>query len=490
MTKALRTTDKESFTDKLNSVQKRQSMKLAIMSAVLAIIWDCCGGGKTLALLAIKLGAEELYVGILGFALQISMLLSVLTYSAIEHKGKRTVMIKWLGISGIFTAIVIFIPLTAEMVNRAFSLGILLILAFCMRAAFAMGQSGWFPLLHDFVPKRLTGRFFGRLRTSWHTSLLIGFLFIAFFLQKDPPWWKFSVLFGIAAGATGFRLLTFINIAEKKPRTDKLSKVTLFERFRDVLSNKDMRAYAILLSSLAMLTVPTIPFQIKLLKNLDYSEKFIMVGMAVLSVGAIVSMTAWGKLADKFGNRHIYTICLLGMPVVMLGWAGVDSGKQFYILLLFFLFNLINSGVSIANTRYMMGIVPADKQNRLNIFRMFVFICAAFASMFFGLFLHVCRGVDIAVRVGEAGFNVNNYDLMFMIIAAGYIVPFILSRKLKQSGDRRTTEVVGIALRPLASILPSWTAVLKKGDKYRGDGRGNEKNKGRNGSGEGGGGAK
>ena len=61
----------------------------------------------------------------------------------------------------------------------------------------SIGWAGWFPMLQDNVPSRITGKFFGTFRMYWQTGVLIVSLLIAWFLGKDPAWWKFCVVFGV-----------------------------------------------------------------------------------------------------------------------------------------------------------------------------------------------------------------------------------------------------------------------------------------------------
>ncbi|NLE67533.1 MAG: hypothetical protein GX608_08945 [Lentisphaerae bacterium] len=44
-----------------------------------------------------------------------------------------------------------------------------------------LGFAGWFPLINDNVPGETRGRFFGRLRTTWQSALIISTALLGWF---------------------------------------------------------------------------------------------------------------------------------------------------------------------------------------------------------------------------------------------------------------------------------------------------------------------
>ena len=68
--------------------------------------------------------------------------------------------------------------------------------------------------------------------------------------------------------------------------------------------------------------------------------------LKALSIGGIISLRGWGKLADRFGNRSIFPISHIGMMVATAAWVLVDEeplGKSLTVLI-FLAIGIFNSG--------------------------------------------------------------------------------------------------------------------------------------------------
>ena len=187
--------------------------------------------------------------------------------------------------------------------------------------------AAWFPLLHDVVPSRVTGRFFGNLRTSYQAVSLTTLLLLAWFLGTDAPWWKFQIVFTIAVLFYIFRLLAILPVSENAVDKKKVKKITIPQRIKEVWRQKNLRIIIFYLSSYMMAFVIAEPFKIKFLKNLGYGDGFIIAATAMMSLGAIVSLHLWGKLADRFGNHSIFTITNFSLPVITLLWLFVEKNS-------------------------------------------------------------------------------------------------------------------------------------------------------------------
>ena len=180
--------------------QRRISMKWAYISTISAIIGGGCLVGSVANLLIIKLGASEAYLGLFSFATIAPFVASILTLSHIERLGKRRVLLFWFGISSLFAIPFILIPVFLNFFGFTPEICLLIILVstFLRSMTTALGLTGWFPILQDNVPKQVTGRFFGRLRTVWQIANFLFILFVAFFFGSNTDLWKFEVVFIVA----------------------------------------------------------------------------------------------------------------------------------------------------------------------------------------------------------------------------------------------------------------------------------------------------
>ena len=87
--------DNNSKGKRMTPRQRRRSMFYAKIGAIHAVIGLVCLGGGVLTLAALKLGAGEVYLGLLNFVIFGALAFRFLTMSAVEKQGKRKVMFLW-----------------------------------------------------------------------------------------------------------------------------------------------------------------------------------------------------------------------------------------------------------------------------------------------------------------------------------------------------------------------------------------------------------
>jgi MFS family permease len=444
--------DNQRTARRLTKKQRRRSITFAMLGAISAVTGGCCVGGNVLNLAVLKLGASEVYLGVLSFVTMGSWCFRVFTMSAIERVGKRRVMLFWYWVVLLFILPFVFIPFLARLWPPWACLALLLIASLGRNITYALGNTGWFPLLQDVVPRQITGRFFANMRTGWQTASLITILVCAFFLGRNPEWWKFQVIFIFGFLAYLLRAFSIIPLAENPPQQARREQQPgIAARFRETFGVPEMRILIFYIFTYMLAATMTEPFKIKLLKDLGYTYRFILAAAAMIGAGAIISLRPWGKLADRFGNRFIFTIAHIGLFLCSLCWLLVGRNQFSPVLAfaLFFLWSLFHSGNGIAQTRYIMHTVPVGKQNYITIINVFLSLAAGLAPLLGGLFLAASRGLNL--RLGPVSFN--NYDFLFVVAALLFVLPHRFYKKLQVAHERPTMQVIGIVTRPLRNIF-------------------------------------
>ena len=430
----------------------RRSMRYATIAAITGILGMSCIDGPMLTLVAIKLGADEMFIGAVNFLIWGCVVFSIFSMTAMERFGKKKVLVFGHGLATIFIVPLLFLPWASGAWPIKASLGLLFAATLFRSASNALGGVGWFPILQDIVPKRITGKFFARLRISWQIAWLLAlFTMAAFLRQDDPKWWRFEVIFIAAILMYAIRTYALNQMQEKIVLAEPGSSPGIFQRFKVALTNRGLRIF--LLYILFYLCAHTMaqPFRIKLLKDFGYSYGFILAATAVGSLGAVASLRFWGKLADKFGNRSVFSLSHVGMIVTGLLWILVSPGAfgTCLVFVLFFVGWVFNSANGIAQTRYMMHIVPADKQYLLSIIHMVWGLSAATGPLLGGWFLSRTQWL----KFQSGAVTMNNYHILFIISALLFIVPHFLRKKLRGSKEASTIEVLTIITKPLRDTL-------------------------------------
>ena len=429
--------------------QRRTSMNFARIGACNAVVGACCISGHVLQLAAIKLGAGEVILGLLSVMLVSTWACRTFTMSAVEKHGKRKVMIFWKTISTICIIPFLFVPLFAGKWPQAVCLAIILAATLARVTAYALGNTGWFPLLHDIVPRRITGRFFANLRMTWQTAHLLTLLGISFFLGHNSAWWKFEIVFVVALIAYTIRTLCIIPMVENPNHKAEHTPPPVTKRFAEVFAVKELRMLTLYITSYMIAATVANPFKIKLLKDLDYSDGIVLAATSMIGVGALISLYFWGKLADKFGNRAILAITHIGMPISTVLWVFVDADSKILVFALFLIWSIFNSGNGIAMIRLLLHAIPSDRQNQINVIYVISDFLMGLAPLLAGLMLAITAGTTIQTPIN----TVNNYQIFFIVTASLFILPHLAIRGIKNTKDASTMQVIAIMARPLLNTL-------------------------------------
>jgi len=447
-------------TFRMSASARRRSIKYAFINVTVLVIGGTCISPSVLSLFALKLGAGEVFLGGLSFAILTPLAFSLFTLPTIEHKGKRSVMLKWYSIATIFLLPLLMLPGLAQVWPSQYCLAALLLSMFAMVSCRALGFTGWFPILQDIIPPRLTGRFFANLRTSWQTCVLITLFVVAWFLGDDPQWWKFRLLFAVAVFTFLVRVFTIIPMTENPPLKTRENRSTVTSIIKDFFQQKSGRSLFAYIITYAVAFGISVPFKIKLLKDLSYSEGFILTAVAMMNLGAIVSLRFWGKLADRFGNRFIFGITHIAMIATTLLWIFVrkDTFGTVLVFLLYLLGSIFNSGNGIAQTRYILHAIPSHKQSHVSLVNTAVFTTWGIAPLLGGLLLSLTQDLHLTLGTFEFG----NYQLLFVITAALFLLPHFLRLRLKLAKDTPTPQVLVFVLRPLINLLGPFIRIGRK----------------------------
>ena len=190
---------------------------------------------------------------------------------------------------------------------------------------------------------------------------------------------------------------------------------------------------------------------------MGYSDSFIIAASAILGLGAIVSLRFWGKLADRFGNRGIFSVSHIGMIVTTLMWLLVEKNTfgTVLILVLYFLLSVFNGANGIARTRYLLHAVPSAKQYYINIINILCNSSMAIGPLIGGFFLYNTRGMKFT----SGALHLNNYHFLFIITAMMFVIPHLLRKKLRTKKETPTTKVLAIVTRPVRNIFGSFIRI-------------------------------
>lgn len=263
-------------------------------------------------------------------------------------KGKKFLLLCW-ALFGILMGFVALIPSISH--NSGFVLRltvITIILAFLINLA---GATFWFPLLHDIIPENFRGRFFGRLRAIWSTTLFVATICSGLFLGSSPETWQFQVV--ILVGV----LLVFLrnSLVVRIPTPSKaLAMQDDFSHFRHHLKSitRDRQIgifsfYFVMLGSCAgFLSHPLVLY----MRNMGFSVRNNIVVFGFTTLGMVLALFFGGKAIDSLGTRRIFLLVHSTIFCMLLLLVGVPFiSYKYLVFLLSIIFVISGAAVAVSN---------------------------------------------------------------------------------------------------------------------------------------------
>ncbi|MFQ6615179.1 MAG: MFS transporter [Fidelibacterota bacterium] len=187
----------------------------------------------------------------------------------------------------------------------------------------AMGVSPWMSWMGDLVPEKSRGRYFGR------RNRIVGFVsfvsvtaagMILDRLSSVNPFSGFAVLFSIAFIGRFISSLMLAN--QYEPQVElKAPESYSFLRFLRRLHREDYGFFSLYIMLMMFAVYLASPLFIVLwLRVFEFSYMKFMILVSSASIASFITMTVWGKSADRFGNKSVLEVCSYLLTFVPLLW--------------------------------------------------------------------------------------------------------------------------------------------------------------------------
>lgn len=447
----------------IRSHHRRRSIRAAIMTSILHTMGCTCLLAGALQLYCLSLGADDFFLGLLTCSIWAGAPFLLLGISLMRRFGKRRILVFWGGIlPAILMAGAVVLPVFGHMgwLSSRWILYLLLFAVLARSIIDSIGAAGWFPLLQDNVPARITGKFFGSFRMYWQCSVLATTLLIAWFLGKDPGWWKFCVAFAVGEVCFIIKIFYLRQLKEKPVQNQTTSPPSTWQTIKLAVTNREMRYFLGYIFIYNIAAFMCLPFQIKYLKELGYSEGFIIFATSTISLGAILSLRYWGRLADRFGNRSVFNISHVGIIIAIACWLliGHNLFSAIFVFVLYGLWSVFQSANGIAQTRYMLHAVPETNQSMIVVVHTTLFLSIALAPLIGGL----CLWLLSEVQLQTGAVNMNRYHLLFLFSSLLITVPHFMHKHFQTDNESSTFEVFVIMTRPLRTLFGAFVVLPKR----------------------------
>jgi len=424
----------------------RRAMRISVVEGAFATVHVSLTGGAFLTGFALMLGADEAALGVLAAIPYLTQVFQLVG----AYVGERTGDVKRLAVitasagrgGWLFALALPFIAF----VPPPFRVVALIAFVALSSAFLMMTYNAWTVWMSELIPERLRGRYFGvrnvvLVVVGLVVSIAGGRLLDAFKAAGGEAT-GFAFIFGtaVACAAVGALLLARQPAVRLVP-----ARTNVVARAVEPLADRNYRgALLFYVAWHFSWALPLAFWNVYMLEYLGMSYFQIAVFNGITSITAAGGHRAWGKVADRVGNKPVIAICAAGIGFLPLIWLTARPNFIYPIWFIAAWAGATWSGFGL--TTFTLPLVLAPRATRNYYVAAFGVITGA------ATFLAASLGGVIAQALsGESwlvgGVTFINLHLLFLISAAGRFLSLTLLRLVREPRD--------------AGVPAAWTMVRR-----------------------------
>jgi MFS family permease len=312
----------------------RGALRLSTLDGALASVFGALTGGIFLTGFALRLGANELLVGLFAALPLVAAAAQLFGAYLIERVGRRrAICIRGAAASRLLWLAALALPLLAATPAGGLSPWLLLALAAASHVVGSLGGVAWLSWMADLVPIGLRGRYFGSRNlvagVATAAATLAGGWYLDRFSPIGPPW-GFATMFALAVVAGWGSVLYLRRIPE--PPAAPPEPVRFLRLVREPFRDRNfwrLVRFSVLWNAAVHFAAPF--FTVFMLEALRVSYTEVAALATLSTVAHLVTIRGWGRLADQFGNRPIMFVTAAACAPVPALWLAVTPENFWWL---------------------------------------------------------------------------------------------------------------------------------------------------------------
>lgn len=406
--------------------------------------------GPPVILFAKSLGASSFVLGTIAALTPLLNILQLLAARFLHRAGYRRFVLAGWGARTFFVLCIAVLPLLPGLSVSA-HLWLLLAALFGFNFLRGFSAGAWLPWLTALVPEQVRGRFLSRDNAFMHVGCLTALLLSAWVMTGTVEAGEYAAVFGIGL-CSALVSLWFVRLIPEaeSPEERKQSGVPVpwgamlrYPPFAKLLWFTTV--YMTVIGSLGVFTVEYLVVRGK------FAESTILLLSGLSFVGALAGSAITAPRLDATGSKPWLRHGISMMAGVITGWLLLASGLlpswPILVGMLNFLGGLAGAVFGVANTRIVMGSVPAMGRNHF--FALFTVVSGlglGGAPMVWGAMLDALGPLDVVL----GPFSINRYVIYFAALVIIGCINLRLVSGLHEGAPVVTLPPTAVDARPVA----------------------------------------
>ena len=451
----------------LNRLEVLRGLRVSIWEACYATVWSALTTGAFLTGYALWLGADSRAMGFVTAIPIFAGLIQLVASYVGERRQARRPFVAGFAVAGrtLFLPILL-LPL---FLRPTAALGPFLVLFTLSFVLLNFTSPAWTSWMSDLVPPDHRGRYFARRNmVAGIVGMIIG-LPAAWFLDyatKQHPWQAlgFGALFGVAVvgGLLSFgALLRQPEPPRRQPPTAAFSSpADAWAYYRAPFADRNFRNIIVFNTLFGVGQNFAAPFfTVYALQVLQLNYVWLQIFATLTSISGLASMTLWGYLTDRFGNKPLLALSALGTVILPLVWIPMTAHRPGWTLMLLTLNNLMGglfwAGVGLTQFNLLIRLSPSDKTP------VYVAVMSAVTGLAGGM-APLLGGQAMHLLEGWHGhffrYSLSNFHVTFAIAAFLRLLALLFLRPVVDAGSLPARDV----LQQLGAANPrAWSNIRK-----------------------------
>ena len=429
--------------DSLTPRQLRVAQRNFTLFSFLNVISFQLLTGNIIALYALRLGANDLLVGMLYSFIPLGQLLPLVGRAIVRRLGTvRTMGVFWI-VRYVLMTPILFAPLLARSQSPA---AIWLIAASVVGFNLARGIAitGQNAIIGAITTEAARGSFLARNQLVSHFGAIGTGVAIGLLLQEQSPLFLFSLLLGVGI-AVGFASTRVVFRFPEPPAPVRGGG--FLGAVGRALRRAGVPRFILLLAVNGFVASMLLPFLVVYVKRVhDLGDNATMLLAAVGSVGAVVMALVSGFVIDRVGAKPLMTLftAILTVTVLLVAVApplGSPLAVWIYLGAVFFLATFGATGAASAHSVYYFNLTP--RAERLNMGILNFLVTGIPAS------LGALAGGVVLDRLAAIGLETDAvYRLYYGALVAAYVGILLLTGRLERLGAYHVHDLLSIFVSP------------------------------------------
>jgi len=422
----------------------RRTMRLSVIEGGFAMFFINWTSGSVLTGYALHLGVTPTALGLIASVPLLGQAISPLAAWLVGRRGRRKGVAVGTALLGrglwVLAALLPLLPVPDE------AKGALLVALVALSSLFIAANGAlWTAWMGDVVPWKERGRYFG-LRTGVLGIVgTVANLLAGVWLDRVQAPFSFQAVL-LTATVAGVAAAVVLSKHDEPPLDS--ARLPMRRTFTLPMSDPTFRrllVFAVYWAFAIMLASPfVIPY---FLNHLRMTYVQVAIWSAISAASALLLAPAWGRLADRVGNRPVLAVStFLAGTLLPLTWMLAAPGRLWPIWLSgvvdALVWSAINPGI------FNLSLATTPRENRaafIAVFSALTGVAGFVGGLVSGPLLELYRALGPAPGASAGGWSWTAYHTLFATSATLRMLAWTLLRRVPEEGAWRTRELLSRA---------------------------------------------